>query len=62
MAGVFSVEMSAPAAVPPPIATAVDEPNGTRVYVVCSKFTDVASLRSLFEAIGDVTEVRVVKC
>ena len=36
-------------------------PEGTRVYVVCSKFTDVASLRSVFEQQGEVEEVKLLR-
>ena len=41
-------------------ADASDDHEEARVYVVCSKFTDVAALRAVFEELpGEVTELKL---
>ena len=45
----------------PPRKDACKDERGTRVYVVCSKFTDIASLRNVFEVHGPVADITLLR-
>ena len=56
--GVGSCTLTVQRALPP---TGADDAEGVRIYIVCSKFVDNAGLGAVFEAFGEVLDIKLLR-